>query len=137
MTALPARPSSGPPGDAVRPGTLLIRTSTLPNGVVLQVTGEVDMDTAPNLASHLTATISEAVAPHPVVLDLRKVEFFSSNGLSVLLGSHSLCTERNTPLRIVANNRAVVRPIEATNLDEILSLHQTVEEALTSPSHQQ
>jgi anti-sigma B factor antagonist len=132
MTALPAPQGASPPADAVRPGTLRVSTEALDNGVVLQVAGEVDMETAPILAQHLTAAIKRAAPGNPVVVDLNRVQFFSSNGLSVLLNGHAQCADRSATLLVVADHRAVLRPIQATGLSDILSIHPTVEAALTA-----
>jgi anti-anti-sigma factor len=129
MTALPARPGSIPPTDQVRPGTLRIDSVTSGNGVVVRVAGEVDMETAPILSEHLAAAVAQAPTAKPVVLDLRAVPFLSSNGLSVLMSTHTRCAAQNTPLHIVANHRPVLRPIQATGLTQILTIHPTVEAA--------
>lgn len=134
MTTLPTRPGSVPPNGAVRPGTLRIDSATSGNGVVVRVAGEVDMETAPILSEHLAAALAQAPTAKPVVVDLRAVPFLSSNGLSVLMSTHTQCTEQNTPLHIVADHRPVLRPIQATGLTQILTIHPTVEAAQATTS---
>ncbi|MFB8278036.1 STAS domain-containing protein [Nocardia colli] len=92
---------------------------------ILSLTGEIDMASAPQFQ----AAVDDALRDQPstLVIDLSQVEFFGSAGLSVLLvAAESLPSGR---LRVVASP-PVRRPIEVTGLDKLLSLHNTVDEAL-------
>lgn len=94
--------------------------------VVLAVEGEVDMSSAPVLNSAL----EQALRAHPPVLvvDMSKVEFFGSAGMSVLIAASD--AQPNT-LRVVPSY-AVRRPIEVAALDQLLALFDTVEAALAA-----
>lgn len=60
-----------------------------------------------------------------VVLDLSRVTFFGSAGLSVLIQA----SDADIPLRIVPSSQAR-RPIEVTGLDRALDIYPTLAEAL-------
>ncbi|MCU1643065.1 MAG: putative anti-anti-sigma factor [Nocardia sp.] len=92
--------------------------------VVLTVDGEVDMASAPVLSSAL----EQAQRDHPplVVVDMSKVEFFGSAGMSVLIAASDAQPQA---LRVVPSY-AVRRPIEVAALDQLLELFDTVEDAL-------
>jgi anti-anti-sigma factor len=53
--------------------------------VVVRAAGDVDITTTPLLDDQLRIATALATPPAPVVADLRDVEFFGSNGISVLL----------------------------------------------------
>ena len=67
-----------------------------------------------------------------MILDLSAVEFLSSSGLGHLVALDEEGRQLSRPLRIVVNEtRPVVRPITTMGLDDVLSLFDTVEEAVT------
>lgn len=97
--------------------------------VVLTVTGEVDLNTAPRLREAL----EEAVAAHPslLVVDLTDVDFLGSPGLAALIAAHDRAQPR-TRLRVVASSTTpVLRPIRLTGLEELLNVHPTLDHALS------
>jgi anti-sigma B factor antagonist len=70
-----------------------------------------------------------------LVIDLTEVTFLSSQGLQALVDATVAAQRRREPLRIVVDHtRPVIRPIELTGLDDVLSLFDTVDDALHSPS---
>lgn len=111
------------PGDDEPAGDLLRLFQESDGGaVVLRAVGEVDMVTSQLLAKHLTCVESEVVPPAPIVLDLTGVTFLDSAGLTVLVDHHQRCVEMGTALRIVADHRAVLRTLELTGLDALLTV---------------
>lgn len=106
---------------------LQVDAEQLEAAVVLRAEGEVDSYTA-NLLRDKLSTAFEAGLP--VVLDLSKVAFFASSGLSVLVEYHLLGEDRGTPLRLVSPAGSVLRALKATTLNETLELYFTLPEAL-------
>lgn len=99
-----------------------------PNCVVLSVLGEIDLVTVPGLE----AAIAEHVAAAPcLVLDLSGVTFFGSLGLAALMRGMTLAEERGTRLMLVVGAR-VRRTMELTRTMELFTVHNSVEEALTT-----
>jgi anti-sigma B factor antagonist len=102
--------------------------------VVVEVTGDVDLDTGPRLREAIAVAIDEA-AGGACVVDLTAVSYLSSTGLTVLIDATREAAAQRTPLRIVVDaNRPVIRPIEITGLDQVLHLYHSVEEALAGPT---
>ncbi|MBW4721246.1 STAS domain-containing protein [Saccharothrix obliqua] len=75
--------------------------------LVVSVAGEVDQDTAPRVRAALRGRAAA------LVLDLSAVTFFGSAGIRVLLDAH----REVAAFAVVAANRPVLRPLEATGLD--------------------
>ena len=94
---------------------------------VVRVDGEIDMVTAPALENQVVALLRER--PRVLVLDLTGVRFFSSAGLAVLALAHRESDE-GTELRVVADDAAVLRPIELTGMTEDLSIRSSLKAAL-------
>jgi anti-anti-sigma factor len=96
--------------------------------VVLSVSGEVDMLSAPRLDEAIHTALADG--PAALIVDLSKVDFLASAGMTVLVTAQS---EVAPPTRfaVVANGPATSRPIKLTGLDGILSLYSTLDSALS------
>jgi anti-sigma B factor antagonist len=96
-------------------------------------TGEVDVLTAGRLRASVNKALREA-ENRPVVVDLTAVTFLGSHGLAALADAASTAQQRRDPLRVVVDvvdeTPAVIRPLQITGLDGVLSLYYSVEEAL-------
>lgn len=112
------------------PPLLEINQRTVEGIVVVEVSGEIDLETAPALDTALRAALRDAGAGG-CIADLTDVSFLGSIGLTTLLNATQAAERRREPLRIVVDsNRPVIRPIETTGLDEVLRLFHTIDEAL-------
>jgi anti-sigma B factor antagonist len=102
---------------------LAVRARRIGAGVVLSVTGEVDLATAEQFQA---AFDHVAQQQHEVlVVDLTGVGFLSSVGLRLLLEAH----EKAAAMRVVASE-TVERAVEVAGLHQVLAIHPTVEDAL-------
>jgi anti-sigma B factor antagonist len=97
---------------------LVLSTRTAEDGtVIVAAVGEVDAFTAASLRSMLDAQFERQ--PPELVLDLSGIRFLGSAGLAVLVESQKAASVRDVPLRLVASNRAVIRPLEVTGLIDL------------------
>jgi anti-sigma B factor antagonist len=97
---------------------------------VLQVTGEVDMLTAPVLDS--TVATQLASRPRTLVLDLTGVEFMSSTGLASLMVARDSAVEIGCRLLLVCAGKAVLRPMAMTGLVDLFEIHADLRAALSA-----
>ncbi|MFC6088412.1 anti-sigma factor antagonist [Saccharothrix lopnurensis] len=95
--------------------------------VVVAVSGEIDMLTAPQLRADVLPRLD---AGDTVVLDLSGVSFLGSAGLAVLVEASQHGKRRGSAFRVVAVARAVIRPLAATGLGEVFSVFESVDRAL-------
>ncbi|GAB1514004.1 STAS domain-containing protein [Actinophytocola sp. KF-1] len=111
---------------------LRISQRTVDGTVVVEVVGEVDLATAPELQAAIVTAL-RAAGDGGCVADLTDVTFLGSPGLTALLNGTQEAEHRREPLKIVVDaNRPVIRPIEITGLDQVLRLYHTLNEALRS-----
>jgi anti-sigma B factor antagonist len=106
-----------------------VQPSTAGSVIVLTVTGEVDMSTAPELARSmkLVGDVTERV-----VVDLSAVTFLDSSGLNALVVEQRALDQRGILLRVVVpEGNPVRRVFEITNLTESLSVASSLDEALS------
>lgn len=103
-------------------------TASTSETVVVAVTGEVDLETAPLLKSALRHALGQR--PKTVIIDLTPVRFLGSAGIDVLLKTAGKPHARKTSVRVVANRPGpVARAIEVAGIDEVLTLYGSVAEA--------
>jgi len=107
---------------------LTVHIDTRGSAMVVSVRGELDLATVPVLRDRLESLgeVSSAL----LVVDLSEVTFIGSAGLALLVDLQNRCTERGVPLAIVATGSVVPRAIQVTALDQILSVHTTLDEAI-------
>jgi anti-anti-sigma factor len=115
-------------GDAVEPTAFEVGKHQVDGAVVLGVSGEVDMLSAPQLADAIQTAL--AAGPPALIVDLSKVDFLASAGMTVLVTAQAEVTPP-TRFAVVANGPATSRPIKLMGLDSILSIHSTLDDALT------
>jgi anti-anti-sigma factor len=111
---------------------LVLGRDVRPEAVVVHAKGEVDSSTVGEFTAHLDAALHEAAnqASRLLIIDLQALTYFGSAGLNAVLDCHRQGLKAGTPVRLVADNGLVVRPIEVTNLDSVLKLYPTLGEAL-------
>jgi anti-sigma B factor antagonist len=106
------------------------RTYAVDRAVIVQVAGEVDLLTAGALERQLHRVCRQASPATAVVLDLSAVSFLAAAGLGVLVCAQQDCDRQGRVLRVVATQRAVLRPITLTGLDRVLETAASIEDAL-------
>ncbi|MET0235051.1 MAG: anti-sigma factor antagonist [Kibdelosporangium sp.] len=90
------------------------------SAVLVMVAGEVDIGTVFLLDKGLAAAREQAVPSRTVVVDLHRVRFFGAAGVTALVKADIDCRHQGLVLQIVANHRAVLRPMEVAGLTEAL-----------------
>jgi len=103
---------------------------------VLQVTGEVDVYTAPMLREQMRE-LSAKGAVH-VIADLSRVDFLDSTGLGALVGGLKRLREgARGSLALVISTPRILRIFQITGLTKALAVQPSVEDAITADLHWQ
>ncbi|MEU5693810.1 anti-sigma factor antagonist [Actinosynnema sp. NPDC020468] len=119
-----------PAAPTQRSGQIDITVRQVAEGVaVVAVAGEIDMVTAPELRAGVLEHLESSTT---FVLDLSGVSFLGSAGLAVLVEASQHSRRRDAAFRVVAVKRAVIRPLEATGLGDVFSVHDSVDDALAA-----
>jgi anti-sigma B factor antagonist len=95
---------------------------------VVSVSGSVDMLTAPGLAEAIDAALANK--PKGLIVDLSKVEFLGSAGISVLMKTRDNLGE-STPFCVVADGPATHRPLTLLGINELMLLSRRLEDAVS------
>jgi anti-anti-sigma factor len=89
-------------------------------GLVISVSGELDLASSPALDA---ALVRAGAAPaERVILDLRRVSFMDSTGLSVLVKAQRHANESRQQLAVVTGSDQVLRLLTLTGVAERLTL---------------
>ncbi|MCC8248952.1 STAS domain-containing protein [Saccharothrix luteola] len=95
--------------------------------VVVVVTGELDMATAPVVQEYVHRRLGDA--SRALVLDLSGVTFLGSTGINLLIALRSACESVGAALRLVATTKVVLHPLELTDLIDHFTIVTAVSEA--------
>jgi anti-anti-sigma factor len=98
--------------------------------MVLEVAGELDLLTANQFGERIREQL--VPANRLLVLDLTEVAFLGSAGLAEMVSASQTGADTGVSVALVATNRAVLRPLEATGLLTVLKVYETLDEALGS-----
>jgi anti-sigma B factor antagonist len=106
----------------------LIVTLTEKDGhVVVRAEGVIDYVTGPLMAERLTDAL--ACRPPRIVVELSRVTFVDSTGLSLLVSAYRDAAAVDGRVCLAAPGRQLCRLLETTNLDRWLLPYPTVAEA--------
>jgi anti-anti-sigma factor len=95
---------------------------------VIAVSGELDLASSPTLEESLERAFESGTPV--VVLDLRKLDFMDSTGLSVLIRAHQTAENAEQRLALVQGPPQVQRLLTLTGVGERLSVVDAPEDAL-------
>jgi anti-sigma B factor antagonist len=95
---------------------------------VVAVSGSVDMLTVPGLADAIDSALAKK--PNGLIVDLSKVEFLGSAGISVLMKTRDTVGE-STQFCVVADGPATHRPLTLLGINEMMSLCRTLDDAVS------
>jgi len=98
--------------------------------VVVHLVGELDLYNAPEVRHALLELCAEA--PERLVVDLAEVDFVDSTTLGVLIEARTKLTNRRSFL-LAAPGLEIHRALQISGLDQHLSVHDTVDDALDTP----
>lgn len=101
--------------------------------LVVHVAGELDRETAEELSDCLGGAVRSVDPPAPVVVDLTGVDFIGACGIGLLLDHQDECRRKGSELVVVANTVAVLRPLQALELTDVLGVRPCLPDVLAAP----
>jgi anti-sigma B factor antagonist len=106
-----------------------IDTAAVGGALVVAVTGDVDIATAPALRDELAAALA---ASRCVVLDLGGVGFMDSTGLGILASTHHRATAGGGTLVLARPQRIVRNALRLVQLDTLIDVRDSVDAAVAA-----
>jgi anti-sigma B factor antagonist len=102
---------------------------------VLQVTGEVDLYSAPMLRERIRELAAKG-AVH-LIADLSQVDFLDSTGLGVLVGGLKRVREDGGSLAVAVSTPRILRVFQITGLTRAFAVWPSVTDTITADPHWQ
>jgi anti-sigma B factor antagonist len=96
-------------------------TSERADGFHVELSGELDISTAANVESRLMEL--ERRSPAWLILDLRKVSFIDSTGLSMIINADGRARKDGRRLTIVSGDGVPRRILRTVGLEDRLDVH--------------
>jgi anti-sigma B factor antagonist len=115
--------------------SLHIKAITAGDCAVLQMAGEIDVYTSPELRKQV-ADLAEDGIIH-VIADLRGIDFLDSTGLGALVGGLKRLRVRQGSLMIVTSGGRILKLFQITGLTHAFALHSCVLDAISADQHWQ
>ncbi|MEU3148777.1 MULTISPECIES: STAS domain-containing protein [unclassified Streptomyces] len=100
---------------------LTITARDAATGPVLEITGDLDYTTAPELRQTLDRLV--LAEGQLLVLDLDGLEFCDSSGITALLVARNLATEHRGGMALAAVPANTARILRIAGLDRVFTLH--------------
>ena len=112
--------------------TLAISVENRPPAAIVSVVGELDLTTAPELHQALTGLVDDGW--RYLIVDLARLEFCDSSGLSVLVRVKNRLDEVGGEVTLAAPTPIVQRVLEVSGLAEVFGTYPSVDEATAAGS---
>lgn len=112
---------------STNPSPCIVSSDWQDSTVIVRCVGVVDMLTAPELQREIATALSKQ--PTSLIVDLSRVDFLASCGMSVLISTHDECASK-VRFVVVADGPATSRPMQLIGLSDIIAVHPTVDAAL-------
>ncbi|MFJ7213571.1 STAS domain-containing protein [Amycolatopsis sp. NPDC098790] len=97
---------------------------------VVTAVGDLDLTVTDRLAALLAGELHRQ--PPALVCDASAVEFCAARILTILIDTVADAAVARVPFAVAGRRRALLRPITALGLDQVLPVHRSVEEAVNS-----
>ena len=110
-----------------QPGQCIITECWRDTAVTVSCAGELDMSTAPELEQRITSVVLSN--PTSIIVDLTPLRFLASHGIAALVAGHELCSP-TIRFAVVAQARAIHRPLQLLGITNVSPVHATLEEAI-------
>jgi len=107
------------------PGALRCLVSRLEDRAIVEVRGDVDTNTAPDLTNALFAALTLRISA--LVVDLGYVSFADSSGIAVLVEARNRAAERGIALTLTSVPRQIRTVVALTGLSAEFGLSPAIE----------
>ena len=107
-----------------------IRVSSERSGdaTIVHAEGELDLHTAPTLQSEIDSALEQDLAR--MVVDLSKVDFMDSTGLSVIVAAVAAMRAQGGEVRVVTGADKITKVFTLTGVDQQVGMFGSLEEAM-------
>jgi anti-sigma B factor antagonist len=106
---------------------LMLNEYAAGNTTVIEVSGEIDVYTAPRLREKIIALVD--AGSYDLIIDMEGVEFLDSTGLGVLVGGLKRVRLHDGSIVLVCTQSRILRIFRITGLSKVFEIYESVSEA--------
>jgi anti-sigma B factor antagonist len=106
--------------------------STVESRVVIDVRGEVDVHSAPQLRDRVISSIDSGSGS--LIVDLSHLGFIDSTGLGALVAARNHATDNAATLLLVCSSERLLKLFRITGLHEVFAIYPSLSTALAADS---
>ncbi len=116
------------------PSTEQLKLEVEPRGdaMVVRMVGSANMVAAADLKDQLLDLVARG--PRRIVLDMSRLAFICSVGLSGIIAAHLRCRRNKGEITVAAPPPDILDLLRVTNLTRLFPVHPSVEAALAAPA---
>jgi anti-sigma B factor antagonist len=107
---------------------LILNEREVDSHAVIEVRGEVDVHSAPQLRDRLIEVLDAGNSS--VVVDLSWLQFIDSTGLGALVAALNHANSVGAKFRLVCKAERLLKVFRITGLDEVFQIQPTIEQAI-------
>lgn len=111
---------------------LSVSADSATSQAIVEVRGDVDVHSAPQLRDRLTDVIDSG--SRLVIVDLSNLDFIDSTGLGALVAVRNHGSETESTLRLVCSSERLLKLFRITGLHEVFDIYDTVPKAVGAGS---
>jgi anti-sigma B factor antagonist len=100
--------------------------------VIIDLRGEIDVSTAPDLRNILIGLVENNAGP--VLVNLSNVLYMDSAGLSVLIAAHRKAQNAGGVLGLVNPQQPIQQVLKLTRVDKVFQIFRSIEEGVRAVS---
>ncbi len=103
------------------------RTRHVADAIVLEFSGEVDLEQSPKARKVLLGALEER---RPIYVDLRAVSYIDSSGIACLVEAYQVAKRKEVPFELVRVSESARRVFELARLDRVFVIRDALPEGL-------
>ncbi len=107
-----------------------VTTRAIDDFRIVDVAGEVDVFSAPELANQLTQLFD--AGRRIVMVDLTAVTFLDSTGLGTLVAARNRAEEAGGQLPVIGSGDRVMKLFRITGLEDVFEIYPSIDAAITA-----
>ena len=109
---------------------LSLSTRAQSGRTIVEVVGEIDVYTAPELREQLAELVDSG--RHDIIVDMQGVEFLDSTGLGVLVGGLKRIRQHDGSMNLVCTQERILKIFRITGLTKVFPIHESVAAAVAA-----
>jgi anti-sigma B factor antagonist len=103
-------------GIALASSSISITVDQCGSGVLVRLTGRINVDSSPDLRDRLLAILSDKPLPHAITVDLAGVSYIETSGIATLIEALKIARHRQMTFCLQGLAGSVLRLFEVTGV---------------------